>query len=166
MAGHRCYHPHSHRRHHCCHHHRSHFYNPNPNKFGIFLAALAALYLPLVVTECHFIIWKQRVTFETWGLSDIWSMWCPHKKTKRKKKTKRRKRQKTEREFNIVISGQFRTLAMFSMCDTIIIFITIFQSGGRSTPVLHSNTNLTDFPIMSPSWSLISPSSSLGGVLL
>merc|ERR1712032_221415 len=30
-----------------------------------FLAALAALYLPLYLSDCHFRIWTQRVTFKT-----------------------------------------------------------------------------------------------------
>ena len=106
-----------------------------------FLAALAALYLTLVthwVSQCHFWILTQRVSFETWHPSDIWSAWCPDKrqkdkktkklKDKKDKKTKRQKgkktkqqkyektkdkRQRSKREFNIVTSGQFRTLAMF-----------------------------------------------------
>ena len=36
-------------------------------------------------------------------------------KYKTNKKDKRTKRQKDKREFNIVMSGQFRTLAMFSL---------------------------------------------------
>jgi len=125
-------------------------------KLLLFLAALAALYLTLVselVTGCHFRILTQGVTFETGDPSDIWSEWCPDKKTKRQMdtKTKRQKRQKKrqkktkrqrdkktkktkiqkkrqrdentkrqkdswqrpKRQFNIVTSGQFRTLAMF-----------------------------------------------------
>ena len=45
------------------------------------LASLATLYLPLVsewvsdwLTDCHFRIWTQIVTFVTWDPLDIWSM--------------------------------------------------------------------------------------------
>ena len=47
------------------------------------------------VTECHFRILTQRVTFETWDPSHIWSAWCLDKKTKRQKKTLRQKNKKT-----------------------------------------------------------------------
>ena len=65
------------------------------------LAALAALYLSLTLvshslTECHFRVSTQKVTFETWDLSDIWSEWCPDKKTKRQKDKKTKKKQKKE----------------------------------------------------------------------
>ena len=46
------------------------------------------------VSECHFWILTQRVTFNTWDPSDIWSAWCPDKRTK---KTKRQK--STELEY-------------------------------------------------------------------
>ena len=48
-----------------------------------------------------------------WHPSDIWSEWCLDEKTIRQKDKKTR-RQKPNREFDIVMSGQFRTLAMFS----------------------------------------------------
>ena len=107
------------------------------------------------VSQCHFRISTQRVTFETWDSLDIWLEWCLHKNTKRRKKTRKKqkrqqqKKQKREKkqskrkrlkykkliyekmnkwnnvktkrqidkettwEFNIVMSGQFCTLAMF-----------------------------------------------------
>ena len=59
------------------------------------------------VTECHFRISTQRVTFETWDPSDIWSEWCLDKKTERQKnkkkkdkKTKRHKGKKTNRQID------------------------------------------------------------------
>jgi len=61
---------------------------------GQFLAALAALYLTLVshwLTECHFRILIQRVTFETWDPSDIWSEWFLDRKTERQKDQKDQK---------------------------------------------------------------------------
>ena len=105
----------------------SYFINPFKNKSVhiclLFLAALAALYLTLVtdsVSECHFRISTQGVTFEAWDPSDLWSEWCLDKMTKiqKDKKTKRQKDKKTKRqipnrELNIATSGQFRTLAMF-----------------------------------------------------
>ena len=64
--------------------------------------------------------WHKRVTFETWDLLVFWSVWCPDKKTKRQKRQKDKKQkdkgQRPKREFNIVMSGQFRTLAMFFSC--------------------------------------------------
>ena len=51
-----------------------------------FLAALAALYLPFVpesVSDCYFRILPQRVTFETWDPSDIWSGWWGEKKVEK-----------------------------------------------------------------------------------
>ena len=72
------------------------------------LAALAALYLTLVtdwVSDCHFWILTQRVTFDAWDPSDIWSAICldkgqKDKKTKRQKdkNTQRQKGEKTKRE--------------------------------------------------------------------
>ena len=66
----------------------------------MFLAALAALYLTLVsqwlgdwVTGCHFRISTQRVTFETWDPSDIWSECYPDKNTE-DKETKKDKKDK------------------------------------------------------------------------
>ena len=52
------------------------------------------------LTDCHFRIWTQRVTFETLDPSDIWSEWCQYKKTKRQKdkKTKGQKDQRTKRQ--------------------------------------------------------------------
>ena len=47
------------------------------------------------VGDCHFWILTQRVTLDTWDPSDIWSEWCPDKKTNRQK-TKRQKRQKSK----------------------------------------------------------------------
>ena len=47
---------------------------------AMFLAALTALCLPLpLVSDCHFRIWTQRMTFEPWDPSDIWSEWCQDK---------------------------------------------------------------------------------------
>ena len=70
------------------------------------------------LTDCHFRIWTQRVTYETWDPSDNWSEWWldkrqKDKKTKKDKKDKMTKRQRQKREFNNVTSGQFRTHAMF-----------------------------------------------------
>ena len=152
-----------------------------PSIFVLFLAALAALYLTSVtewVNNRHFRILTQRVSFETWDPSDIWSTWCLDKKTKNKKTKKRQKdkkskrhknkesnvdtterqkdikmtkiqndkkakrqkwqedkqtknkkmkrqkdpRQRPKREFNIVTSGQFRTLAMFFHCRNVFAF--------------------------------------------
>ena len=82
------------------------------------------------VTHRHFRILTQRVTFETWDPSDIWSEWCLDKKTERQKdrKTERQKDRKTERqkdkrqrpkrEYGIATSGQFRTFAMFLLWNT------------------------------------------------
>ena len=52
----------------------------------------------VVVDAWHFRIWTQRVTFETWDPSDIWSEWCLEKKTKgqKGKKTKSKKDKKTK----------------------------------------------------------------------
>ena len=52
------------------------------------------------LTDCHFRIWTQRVTFETQDFSDIWPVWCLDKKTKRQKdkKTKRQKDEKMNRQ--------------------------------------------------------------------
>ena len=53
---------------------------------SLLLAALAALYLTLVsewVSNRHFRILTQRVTFETCVSSDIWSECCQDKKTKK-----------------------------------------------------------------------------------
>ena len=66
----------------------------------LFLAAQAALYLTLVsdwVSNRHFRILTQIVTFETWDPSDIGLEWCQDKETKRQKdkKTKRQKDKKT-----------------------------------------------------------------------
>ena len=68
-----------------------------------FLAALAALYLTLVshsVSQCHFRILKQRVSYETWDPSDILSECCQDKKTKRQKdkKDKKTKRQEDKKK--------------------------------------------------------------------
>ena len=30
----------------------------------------------VILTDCHFRIWTQRVTFKTWDPTDIWSGWC------------------------------------------------------------------------------------------
>ena len=49
------------------------------------------------LTDCHFRILTQRVTFETSDPSDIWSEWCQDKKTKRQK-DKRQKDKKTKRQ--------------------------------------------------------------------
>ena len=95
--------------------------------FLVFLAGLAALYLPLIVTHCHLRIQTQRVTFDHWERTKIQKV----EKAKRQKdklrkrqkdrKTERQKDRKTERqkykdqtarEFNILMSGQFHTLAM------------------------------------------------------
>ena len=65
-------------------------------QFLRFLAALAALYLPLV-THRPFSIWTQRVAFGTWNTSDIWSEWCPDNKRQKDKKTKRQKDKKMNR---------------------------------------------------------------------
>ena len=51
----------------------------------MFLAALAALYLTLVVTDRHFRILTQIVTSDTSDPSDIWTAWCLDKKTKRQR---------------------------------------------------------------------------------
>ena len=48
----------------------------------LFLAALAALYLP-VVSDRHFSISTQKITFLPWDPSDILSEWQKDKKTKR-----------------------------------------------------------------------------------
>ena len=57
------------------------------NALCVFLADLAALYLTLrhSVSQCHFRILTQGVTFETWDPSDILSEWCLDIKTKRQK---------------------------------------------------------------------------------
>ena len=55
-----------------------------------FLAALAALYLPFVpesVSDRHFRILTQSVTFETWDPSEIWSGWWGEKKSWKKTST-------------------------------------------------------------------------------
>ena len=53
-------------------------YNVDCYKTGLYLAALAALYLTLVSEcvggDCHFRILTQGVTFETSDPSDIWSV--------------------------------------------------------------------------------------------
>jgi len=78
------------------------------------------------VSHCHFRNSTQIVTFETWDPSDIWSEWCPDKK-KKDRKTKRQndKRQRPKREFNIVTSGQFRTLAMFFCFASFFVFVIV-----------------------------------------
>ena len=50
------------------------------------------------VSECHFRISTQRVTFETWDPSDIWLEWRLDEETKRKKykNTERQKHKKTK----------------------------------------------------------------------
>ena len=75
-----------------------------------FSAALAALFLPLVtdslpdsLTDCHFRALEEWITFETWDPSDFGQ-------SEVKTKSEREKRQK---DINIVMSGQFCTLAMF-----------------------------------------------------
>ena len=65
-----------------------------------FLAALAALYLPLVVcvSGCHFRIWTQRVTLEFGQKEWLYRLeslqTCPDKKTKRQKGKKTKKQDK------------------------------------------------------------------------
>ena len=82
----------------------------------LFLAALAALYLTLVsewvsesVTDRHFRILTQIVTFETWHPSDIWLFkkrwrknWFVWKKEVEKswKKSVKKKHKKTEKCWN------------------------------------------------------------------
>ena len=68
--------------------------------------------------DCHFRIWEKMVTFEAWDPSDIWSEWCFGKKTNGQKYEKTRgkrntNRQRPKRDINMVISGQFHTLAIF-----------------------------------------------------
>ena len=68
---------------------QSYSYNRFVRCFFGLLADLAALYLTLVsasLTHCHFRISAQRVTFETWDSSDIWSEWCLDKKKNREKR--------------------------------------------------------------------------------
>ena len=52
------------------------------------------------------------LTLETFDQSDVWTKRQKDKKTKRQKdkKTKRGIDKETNREYNIVMSGQFRTL--------------------------------------------------------
>ena len=58
------------------------------------------------------------------GLLNIWSEWCldkkKYKKTKWQKKTKDKiteiQKDNDQKEFNIVMLGQFCTLAMFCFC--------------------------------------------------
>ena len=81
----------------------------------------AALYLGITFPcggggwVCYFRIGKHRVTFETGGPPDIRPKLCLTKKQKRQKKYKKKcTRQKTDiKDNNIVMSGQFCTLAMF-----------------------------------------------------
>ena len=60
------------------------------------------------LSHCHFRIWTQRVTLETWEPSG--------KKTKRQKDKKKKivKDKDKYKVFNHVMSGQFHSLAMFS----------------------------------------------------
>ena len=55
-------------------------------------------------------------TLQTFDQHDVWTKVkkiTRQKKTQKHKKTKPQKRQRPKREFNIVTSGQFHTLAMF-----------------------------------------------------
>ena len=45
------------------------------NHLGIGFTALYLTFLSSV-GECHFRTWTQRVTFEPWDLSNMWSEWC------------------------------------------------------------------------------------------
>ena len=65
------------------------------------------------LTHCHFRILTQRLTFETWDPSYIWSERCPDKKTKRQKKDEKRKRPKTKKR-------------VLNYCNTIVI---LFSTG-------------------------------------
>ena len=55
--------------------------------------------------------WVFLVTFVTWDPSDVWFM--------KRQKYEKTKRQRPKREFCIVMSGQFRTLAMFLNCPAV-----------------------------------------------
>ena len=98
-------------------------------QFEFFLAALVALYLTLVsewVSEwvsATLELSTQRVTFETWDPSDIWSERCPDKKTKRQnekrqnyKTTKLQKKWKKTKDKKKILwsQGSFALLQCFS----------------------------------------------------
>ena len=101
----------------------------------VFLAALSVPYLPLVsawVSHCHFRIRTQRVTFDPWDPPDIWSEWCYESGTNCQKFCSEFLLVKFSfdkiifgekiadcfqwrtRELYTVMSGQFRTIAMFT----------------------------------------------------
>ena len=56
------------------------------------------------------------MTFETWDPSDIWSEWCPDKKTKRQedKKTKRKKKKKQKESLLLWCQSSFSLLRCFN----------------------------------------------------
>ena len=72
---------------------------------------------------------RQKYKKDTMTKNDKKTKWQKAKKTKKTKKTQKTKRQKDKktkrhrpkREFNIVKSGQFRTLAMFDIYQCMMI---------------------------------------------
>ena len=70
------------------------------------------------VTECHFWILTQRVTFKTWGPYDIWSEWyltkrLKYKKTKKMEKQKGKKTKNQKKVFYCDVRGR----AVLHPCD-------------------------------------------------
>ena len=65
------------------------------------------------LTDCHFRISTQSVTFETWDPSDIWSTWCLDKKTKRQKVKKDKKDKDQNENFILWRQGSFALMQCF-----------------------------------------------------
>ena len=93
------------------------------------------------LTHCHFRVLTQRVTFETWDPSDIWSEWCLDKNTKRQKykntkrqndkMTKRQKDTKTkdkEQQLSSILrrQGSFALLQCF-LCSFLFSLFNVFH---------------------------------------
>ena len=115
-----------------------------------FLAALAALYQTLVVSDSrtdwlplfrHKTWILRHETHETFEKSDVKTKKDKQRKRQKDKKTKRQndkmrkrqkqrknkeKRQRPKREFHIAMSGQFCTLAMFLICLVIPLLVILF----------------------------------------
>ena len=83
---------------------------------SLFLQTIFSCPIPTLVGGGDFLIWTQRVTFETLRpFRYLIRVMFTDRKTERKKDRKKR----TKTQFNIVIPGHFDTLAMFYLISVI-----------------------------------------------